>query len=192
MRQPLSWESILADVRELGFNRVYLLIDAIDEAEVEPDQLYAVAAPLLNAMPQFRCQGVFLKWFLPLQLRKPIQERYAESTHGLTEKIAIDTIEAASPIQLQSIVDERFEAASISNESFRGLDWFISPDLGESIQHRLIKMARGSPRRIIDLVSRFLDFHSTHGFKDSGRLQIHSEEWHQFIAQLDRLDLWSP
>lgn len=191
-RQPVPWEATLADVRELGFKTVYLLIDAVDESEVNPDDIYAMVIPLLEAMREFRDESVFLKWFLPMQLQKPIRERYIDSTDGLTGQIAIDTIQGVSPIKLQAIVDERFQAASTSNESLPGLDWFISPDLGESIQHRLVEMAKGSPRRIIDLVSRFLDFHSTHGFQDNGRLQIRSDEWHQFIAQLNRLNFWSP
>src|SRR5262249_42643238 len=59
--QPVSWEQTLADVSTLGFPRLYLLIDAVDEGAIERDALRATVAPLFDAIDQFHEQNVLLK-----------------------------------------------------------------------------------------------------------------------------------
>jgi hypothetical protein len=197
--QPVSWEQTLADARILGFPQIYILIDAVDEdigaAEsgvLDRAALRATVAPLLAEMQQFYGQNVMLKCFLPADLQELAQIRDHGQFEGLTVPIEIVNIAQVSQAHLEAIVNERLQAASVSNASFRSLDWFKGPDVDQSIQSHLAFIARGSPRRMIELSSQLLDYHSHHGFKTDGRIWLTYSEWQAFLARLDALSLASP
>jgi hypothetical protein len=179
MRQ-VSWEECLYDSRALGFEAAFVLIDAIDDGSFEAETFFEVIRPLFAAIDELQKQGVYLKCFLPLAVR-PLIESYLDVL-TLTPKIA--TIDSISAESLQRLIGERFVAASMSMASFRSLDW-LGQELGESIQERLVTIAEGSPRRLLELASALLDFHSANGFRDGERLWLKQAEWRQFLEVVE-------
>lgn len=190
--QPVAWEQALEDTRTLGFPRVFLLIDAVDEGAINRDALQAVVAPLLNAIGRFQDQKMLLKCFLPTDLLELVRDTYQKRFQGLTVPVELATIAEVPRDHLEAIVNERLQAASASNASFRSLDWLKGSEITESIQARLAILARGSPRRMIELASALLDFHSEHGFRQKERLRLTAAEWQEFLARIERLSLASP
>lgn len=190
--RPVSWEQALADTQTLGFRHVFLLIDAVDEGVSTLDALRGIVEPLFNAIEQFHSYNVLIKCFLPSDLEELFQTQYKKRFQGLTVPVEIATITEAPIDYLVAIVNERLQAAGTSDASYRGLDWLKGPDLAESIQAHLALLARGSPRRMIELASQLLDFHSTHGFKEDKRLWLTAAEWHSFVRWLETLSLASP
>lgn len=171
-----TWEDCLYDARALGFGATYVLLDAVDDGSFEAEAFFHVIRPLVAAMAELQSQAVFLKLFLPLSVKSLI-ESYL---HALTPSPEVATIETISEKNLHRLVGERFVAASLSTASFRGLDW-LGNELNESVEERLVALAAGSPRQLIELASALLDYHSVHGFRDGERLWLKPAEWRAFL-----------
>lgn len=172
-----GWQATLADVRALGFEQVYLLIDAVDEGRFAAVDYYQTIAPLLGAAADLAAAQIYLKLFLPLELRAFLR---AKNEAALTSPLAVATIGSLSSSDLDKLITDRFEAARSSAASFSSLDW-LGQELDESVQGRLIEAAQGSPRRLIELASALLDFHSLNGFRTQERLWLTRDEWQRFL-----------
>ncbi|NTU80157.1 MAG: hypothetical protein HGA45_12250 [Chloroflexales bacterium] len=184
-----NWASLMAGVAVLGFPRVFLLIDALDERAIDPDRQHLVLRPLLDLVGDFQKLGVFIKCFLPLSLQKIFYNQYRHELRSLTVPLEIATIDRLNPDRLQQTIRERLQVVSSSHGSFRSLDWFQSDEIEGSIELELARLANGSPRRMIELASQLIDFHSRHGFineQDPGRLWLTPTEWQDCLALMAR------
>lgn len=181
-----SWHETVEDVRSLGFEQIYVLVDAVDEGRYGTDAYLEVVRPLLMAAEDLASQQIYLKFFLPTELKDVVCMRNDLFSRDLTLLRPIATIDAISPADLGELINDRFEAASTSTASFRSLDW-LGQELGESVQGRLIESAKGSPRRLIELVSAMIDFHSLNGFRHEERLWLTRAEWQRFLDDVVRV-----
>jgi hypothetical protein len=195
---PSSWEQTLQDVQTLGFSRIFLLVDAVDEDHIERSTLRAMLEPLLEALDKFQSRDIFLKCFFPASLEELSLERNPSWIRGLTSLPEVVNIVEANQEHLQDIIEARLEAAYQQNgsddprASVRTLDWFKGNDIAQGIQEQLARLAQGSPRRMLELASALLDFHSQHGFEENERLWITASEWAEFLTQLKRMLLAPP
>jgi len=180
-----SWEETVYDARSLGFQQIYVLVDAIDEGRSSDDAYLEVVQPLIKAASDLARQGIYLKCFFPLELKELLLNENTMLNGALTLPPAIAIINSISPADLEKLITDRIEAAGTSGASIRSLDWF-GQELDESIQARLITAASGSPRRLIELTSALLDFHSLNGFRHEERLWLTRAEWQQFLEAVER------
>lgn len=177
-----SWEETVYDTHSLGFEQIFILVDAVDEGMSNADAYLDIVGPLLSAADDLTKQHIYLKFFLPLELQEALETQSKLYNNALTSLKTIATINKISSTNLDDLIDSRFLAASTSVESYRSLDWF-GPEVGESIQARLIEIANGSPRRLIELVSALIDFHSLNGFRSEGRVWLTRDEWQRFLEE---------
>lgn len=180
-----SWEETVTDARSLGFEQIYILVDAIDEGRFGADAYLEMVQPLLAVAGDLANLQIYLKFFLPIELEGALGALNDLSSNALTPLWSIATIDTISSADLEKLVNDRFEAASTSAASFRSLDW-LGQELGESLQGRLIELAGGSPRRVIELASALIDFHSLNGFRHEERLWLTCTEWQRFLDEAER------
>jgi hypothetical protein len=196
----LDLQAALADAQLLGFQDVFVLVDAIDAGSIKVEALERFLEPLIAIIVSLRQSPVFFKFFLPQTLKPYFNEFIRLQLRDLTAPIEVAKINNIPESFLIRIVNERFAAASnerfatidsqrantssSNNVRIRNLDWFRGEGLSDSIQSILAGMARGSPRRMIELVSSLLDFHSTHGFRDGGRRWMTPSEWENFLVNV--------
>lgn len=185
LAQP--WEQTREDARTLGFAASFLLVDAVDEGTPEPTAQYRLVEPLLAEASTLAERHCFLKCFLPVVDLSQL-DHGRNDKNSLTDDIEIATIDRATSQDLIAIVHERLQAASTSPAAFLSLDVFARGDIPESIEERLAQLAGGSPRRMMELVSAFLDFCASlevgHGDRRE-RPHIRQEEWKRFLASLE-------
>lgn len=177
--RPATLEELLFDARALGFEQIFVLIDAVDDGAIEPERYFAAIQPLLAVAGELQAQHLYLKCFLPLAMKPQLEALLRSALAALTPRIKLATIDAISDANLHRLIDERIVAANTSTEGVFQLDRF-GERLEVSVQERLISAAAGSPRRLIELVNALLDFHSLHGFRDGGRLWLTAAEWKRF------------
>jgi hypothetical protein len=182
-----SWKETIYDARALGFQQTFVLIDAVDDGMFDADDYFTVIHPLIAAMNHLQDQHIYLKCFLPLAVKEHVLNAKEMQVNTLTSQPRVATIDQVSSENLQKIIIDRLTAASTSSASLRSLDWLgpgLEESIQESIQDQLVALAQGSPRHLIELVSAFLDFHSSHGFRDNERLWVTSAEWRRFQDEI--------
>lgn len=176
--QKAAWNSSVDDARALGFGRIFILIDALDEETADPVDWNQLLAPLLEHLTVFREQGVFLKCFLPLRLKPLIEARYTELWRQLTPEPMITTIASMSMDDLKRILQDRIRATT--TEPGSNLDLLLGEHLTESIEDWLVAQAKGSPRTLLLLASELFDFQAAHGFRVERRSYLTADEWDFF------------
>lgn len=182
--QPASWEETVFDAASLGFSQIFILVDAIDNGGFEADAYLEVVRPLLAVASELERHAIYLKLFLPREIRFAIEAVRNSTRQSLTLPRMVATIDKISIPDLDRILSDRLEAARTSEASFASLDWF-GQELGESVQGRLVEAACGSPRRLIELASALIDFHSLNGFYNEERLWLTPVEWQAFLHKVE-------
>lgn len=181
--QP-SLHAALEDAHILGFTDVFILIDAVDDTSIDPERWLQFLSPLLKLLPQWQAQHVFLKCFLPLDLKKLLVAHYEHLFEVLTPSPSITTMEKMSASDLRRILQERIQAAKIDPASIVSFDLLAGADVRDGIEAWLAEQAQGLPRRVLSFASNLLDFHTTHGFQLQRRLYLTASEWQTFQQQI--------
>lgn len=179
------WEESVFDAWSLGFSQVFVLIDAVDNQGFGAEEYLELLRPLLLVAGELERHGIYLKFFLPRDLKTMLDSESDSHRYGLTLPQTIATIDEISEVDLDKILTDRLEAARTSDASFRSLDW-LGQDLNESVQVRLVNLAAGSPRRLIELANALIDFHSLNGFRQEERLWLTLAEWQRFLDNVER------
>jgi hypothetical protein len=179
-QQRTSWMVGIEDTYALGFGRIFVLVDAVDEADIDPGQLLSFLTPLFDHVPDLQKQGVFIKCFLPLELESHVQFTFKSAFDYLTVPPTTHRIKAVSPSNLQQILSSRLQAVRQPPHGITTLDQLAGPGVTESFQAWLAEQAQGSPRDVVVLADQLLDFHAQHGYRDDGRLHLRLDEWRAF------------
>ncbi len=135
----------------LNFEAVYLLVDGVDafqETVSEPRLTVTVLEPLLEQTDAWTEQRVFLKLFLPQELR---QELSGQLTKGI--KVAMIDWRAESLIE---VLHARLRAAS--RGEFDSLDAISDPSLRDA-ETELLKVISPVPRELLILVNQVIEEH---------------------------------
>jgi len=141
--------ALLFDV--LGFEAVYLLVDGVDafpETIANSAAAAAVLLPLLEQMPRWADQKVFLKLFLPIELHRLLPEE-------LTKPAKIDKIEW-TPELLVELIHARLRAAT--QGEFDSLDAVSAPSL-RNAEAELLAEVPPLPREVLALLNQVIVEH---------------------------------
>ncbi|MBN1136840.1 MAG: hypothetical protein JXM73_09650 [Anaerolineae bacterium] len=134
----------------LGYEAIYLLVDGVDafvETGSQPQRAIAVLEPLLARMAAWRKQRVYLKLFLPVELRKLLRP--------LTKRTKAVIIRW-KPESLTELLRARLRAAS--RGQFDSLDAISGPSL-RGVESALIKATPPVPRDLLALVNELIGAH---------------------------------
>jgi hypothetical protein len=180
----LEWPAIVADAKALGFGQIFLSLDALDEGTINMDVLEQRIAPLLPLLATWQLRELYLKCFLPVDLRPYFVREFTKKSISLTPPPDLATIANSTPEHLIQIIDRRLQAALTPDSSISSLDDLRGPGMEAGITQTLASEGRGSPRAVLELASRLIAFHSSHGFATSGRLWITADEWRAFLDEI--------
>jgi hypothetical protein len=136
----------------LDFEAVYLLVDGVDafpETISEPHTAMTVLKPLLERMDAWAEQQVFLKLFLPTELRRALPRR------RLTKRAKVAIIEW-KPESLVKVLHTRLRAAS--RGEFDSLDAISAPSLRDA-ETELLAAVPPVPRELLVLINRAIIEH---------------------------------
>lgn len=170
-----------ADARQLGFANIVITVDAVDDHTTDTRRILDVVRPLLDRLPTWQAEQIFLNIFLPVSLHDVISIEYSSLFYGLTPLAELATIPQSSPRHLSEILAIRLRNAAAHDGAMSSLDWLKGADVADSIQDQIVYLAAGSPRRVIELADALLRFHEEHGFQDHQRLTLTATEWQQFV-----------
>lgn len=152
-----AWDEGVLAARAWGFKRLLLLVDGVDNVGLNVPEMLNLLHPFLQQTAPWRKQDVVARYFLPVSLR-PHVRKIIDSLPELTaaEWFAVElnwTDEA-----LQQLIKARFRAAGSRRVGFADLaDSTLEKYLGKSLDGLLIETANGSPRRLLQLISRMID-----------------------------------
>jgi hypothetical protein len=135
----------------LDFEAAYLLVDGVDafpETMSEPRAAVTVLKPLLERMDAWAEQQVFLKLFLPTELRRVLPRQ-------LTKRAKVAIIEW-KPELLVEVLHARLRAAS--RGEFDSLDAVSAPSLRDA-EAELLAVVPPVPRELLLLANRAIMEH---------------------------------
>jgi hypothetical protein len=150
--------------RIAGFQRVLILIDDVDFGDRTPEAMEVRLQPLLERLPAWHRSGIDLKLFLPVSIRDRIAGR-------ITVRPYLEAILEWDEEALRRLLIQRFQAAGSRRI---GLEDRAEPGLREHLDALILRSARGSPRRLLQIVSALLDAHLARDPQDS---LLRSEDW---------------
>ncbi len=134
----------------LGFEAIYLLVDGVDAFLETTSKLAGIAVlkPLLEQMPSWEIRRVFLKLFLPWELRGALRKQLTKSA-----KVAIIDW---TPESLIEVLHARLRATS--RGKFDSLDAISEPSLRDA-EAEILKTIHPIPRELLVLVNRIIVEH---------------------------------
>ena len=144
-------------LQSLDYEAVYLLVDGIDAyLETQRDPAAAVEAlqPLLGRTLEWSERDIYVKYFLPLELRKPLRER---ASFLLTNRDNVAIIEW-TPDTLREVIGRRLQAAAGEYRAITSLDALCTPAL-RGAEDELLQTARPFPRDLVMLVEQMFIEH---------------------------------
>ncbi|MDW8226433.1 MAG: hypothetical protein RMJ60_01380, partial [Anaerolineales bacterium] len=138
-----------------GFRPIFVLVDGVDSQERDLDFMQALLYPLFEQLATVQSKNLFFKFFLPSELKevaeKAIKDLYPHPVFSIM-------IEWDDP-SLSSLLTQRLRTAAPSRR-YPGLDSLAKPGL--DLEQKVIQAAKGSPRRLLRLVSALIDAHILH------------------------------
>lgn len=181
----ITLDDIIADARALGFGPIFISLDALDDATLSAEVLRQRIEPLLPLLPTWQNIGMYFKCFLPVGLSAYFESEFRKQYAFLTPFPDLATIADSTPEHLMEILDRRLQAATTADSYLKSLDDLRGPDVRASITQTLAEAAGGSPRDVLELAARLVEFHSNHGYTDGKRPWINADEWLAFLREID-------
>lgn len=151
-----------------GYQQIFLLVDNVDARERPVEAMLDLLRPLLQMPPDWQEYNLSGKLFLPLELKPYLSA-------DLLPKSVFDVTIQWDEDGLRALVERRFRAAGAR---YRGFDDLAGPDLEGQLDRLLIQAAEGSPRRLLETISRLLDAHASRDPEAGDRL-IRLADWQQ-------------
>lgn len=148
------FETLLEVLRHtLGYEGIYLLVDGVDawhSTQSNPEQAARVVQPLLETMRAWAERGLFLKLFLPLELRTLLPSKLTKDAQSVIIKWDL--------MSLAEVLHRRLSAAS--KGKFGSLDAII-PLSVPGAEERLLRATRTppTPRELLVLVNLVIEEH---------------------------------
>jgi hypothetical protein len=151
-----GWDAlkVALDIANLWhYERIFILIDGVDNWWGDPKHMMALIKPLLQETANSRHNNIFFKYFLPQSLHPSITSFITKHSDLFTccpLLVPLKWDETA----LRKLLKARFQAAGSRRVSFNDL-----ADSDLNIDQWLYQQANGSPRRLLQLVSNVIDEH---------------------------------
>jgi len=156
--------------RRWGFRRVLILIDDADFGGRSEDAIRTRLSPLIENMPRWHQHAVDLIFFLPTALQPWIAPRIPVRPF-LEAKLEWDDE------SLRRLLIHRFRA---SGSRRVGLKDLAGPSWQGDLDRILVRAARGSPRRLIQIIDRLIQVHVA---RDPDSPFFEREDWEQMRAE---------
>jgi len=179
LSSPVGEQAILAGLQATdrwGFQKAFVLVDGVDTRRRDHKFMLALIRPLLNALPKWESHHLFFKFFLPLELRTAVSTAIKRMTPHLTSQPFESIIGPWNSSSLQKLLAERFRVGGSRRVGFGDL---AVPELRGQLDGLLIQAARGSPRRLLQIISRLID---THAIRDPHDRLISLADWN-YVSQ---------
>lgn len=166
---PREWlkDELFPLAQGAGFASVYVLIDGMDESSEtrdNPDAMFQLLSPLLDAPGLLQGCGFAFKFFLPQRLEEKMKQQHVGRLDRIpnrslswTEKELVEIL--AKRMTSYSLASETDESGQVN--SFADLcDGYVDSD-GHTVDVdvKLARAANSSPRRLIDLARRIIEAH---------------------------------
>lgn len=148
------WQSVAA-AQAWGFQRIFALVDGVDMRARKPKDMHRLVAQLIEHLKTFQDKNIYLKMFLPLEV-KPLIAKQIEQIPGLNSMVMDATIQWDQQT-LRQLLIQRFRAAG--SQTINSLDVLASDDLEQGLEHAVIELAQGSPRRMLTIMSELINAH---------------------------------
>lgn len=181
-----AFMSLWSAIKLWNFERIFILVDGVDTWWREPEKMLALIAPLLGETAVWQAKQIYCKYFLPLNLRQPVETFITDNSIQFTPDPFTATL-TWDQAALRRLLAARFRAAGSRRTS---LDDLVAIELAEQLDDLLLEEAHGSPRRLLQLVSALIDIHVQTRLKGGDvttkeRL-ITQEEWWQAVDMVAR------
>ena len=154
-----GWDLVaqgLYAARLWGFKRILVMVDGVDTRQRTPKAMGQLLEPLFEKLAGLTAQDVYFRFFLPLEIKKPV-ERILRKHKRLQNYKYIPIMIKWQEDSLRRLLVQRFFAAG---SHIDGLDVLAERNL--NIDEKLVSAANGSPRRLLQLVSDLIDVYVTH------------------------------
>ena len=168
---PERWQKAVGIVRSWGYRQIYVAIDGVDTWQRTPPAMMAVLDALLAETPHLARQRVYLKSFLPLELRPEVENKLAAAGLGAAD-CRLLTLNWERD-RLEALIDARFRAAGSGRRRVGDL---ALTEAGDDIDALLIATADHSPRRLLTQLDQLLNVHLRRGEPDR---PITAAEWQE-------------
>ena len=135
-----------------------------------------ILRPILDRAAAFAAQGVYLKCFLPLELRDDVRQHLQRA--GVADEDAPFTDLHWDRQRLHALLMERYIAADAARRSLADL---VAPQL-DDIDERVLDAADGSPRRLVTLIDQLIAVHTA---RPPVERPITADEWAEAVRRTD-------
>jgi len=154
-------EGIMNICGELGLDAVYVLVDDVDEPQYYGDlrdfsPAFELIRPLAAAPKLLSIKGLVFKFFLPMEIKSRAETAFRLDKHKAREVLWSDE-------DLHKVLNKRLEVYKRKDEEWASrppphLDDLCVPEL-RSLEDKVVKEARGSPRDLLRLCNELLAQH---------------------------------
>ncbi len=157
-QRPLEtgWSQLVAGIqaaRTWGFQRVFILVDGVDNWQRETDEMFHLIEPLLKETFVLQEQLVYCKFFLPSVLQPSITTFWQQNYSAPNSDAYFITL-SWDKIELKRLLEARFRA---SGSRRKGFDDLSTNEFAESLDDLLIQQSHGSPRELLKLVNELIN-----------------------------------
>lgn len=153
---PDGWEAVqegLDAAHQWGYERILVLVDGVDNRFRASKEMKGLIQPLLDKLPFWSAENVFFKYFLPVELERPLATLGKDLLSGGFSA----TIEWSDD-SLRELMVQRFRAAGSRYVSF---DQVVDATLPYPLDDQIIRLAHGSPRELLRFASEFVNYLAT-------------------------------
>jgi hypothetical protein len=141
-----NFEALVAALAALGVGAVYVLVDRVDEfdpASFDPMAGTLFLSPLLSHLSLLEMEHVAFKFFLPSHLKSILLDK------GIlrSDRLVVEEIVWSDEDLLKTLRSRLYVFSEGQVPSMEPL--FVSPQLAEEAEERLVACAEGSPRDLV-------------------------------------------
>lgn len=140
------------DIAKLwGFKQAIVLVDGVDARKRTVEWMMALIEPLVQSLEHWSEKEIFFKFFLTTELEKPLQDSLADlHLKYIRDRITWDED------SLRNLLRERFKVADSRKD---GLGDVAGEGLEDKLDDLILESAKGSPRRMLQIISALIDAH---------------------------------
>lgn len=182
-----DWNRCVDAVKSWGFDRIFVLVDGIDNRQSSPEQMLALLMPLLRKVPTLAEQSISLKLFLPLVLKESLDQFQSNQPEQFDDIHVFGVVLGWNREALRRLWEARFRAGGSRRV---GLDDLASKDFDQSLDELIFNAAQGSPRRLLQLINTLIDVYVSRRYLP-GLFEelITPDDWEQTLARSNFLSI---
>jgi hypothetical protein len=175
----ISFHEGLTTAYQWGFSRFLILIDGVDTKQRSPQAMIDHILPLLHKRHEMEINGVYYKFFLSKVLESEIRQYLQIADQDLLSNVFFDIIQWDEGA-LRNLLQQRFRAVTTrSGPRYTGLNSLAVTGL--DLDTKVIAAARGSPRRLLQVVDMLIDEHVKRASKST---KFDRDDWEKCEQRL--------